>query len=924
MTVRAVAPSLLGRVAELELLDAVLDEAVVAGPRVVLCSGEAGAGKTALLRLFADRAADGGATVWWPRGLGRPGAPPFWMWQQVVAPHLFIDSPSMPADRAAIAERLAERLRPSSSDSPAVLVLDDLDRADGSSLATLPRVVRALGRSPVLLCCAYQSDARHSREWIATRDTLEAAAAAQLPLSGLAAEDVRRLLVASGLRAPGHDLLAQVLAVTGGNPLFVVELAWHLTRGRSDRSERPLPATLRDLVRHRLDALPPSVRSVLDAASIIGERFRVGDVARALALDPAACLDAVDAAARAGIVVALSTAESEFRHPLFREFVESGLRAAERTDLHRRVAQALEEAAGRPSGADLGVLAHHWAVAAAGGASAEATSWARRAADEAMRTHAYEEAERLYLVALDHAIGRSELDRASLLLASGAAALRGGHLAAARDACTSAVDSARGHRSHDLLARAALTLEPMGDPAWDGDIYSWCTAALADDRHDQTTQVRLLARLSQAASYLRLDEEADRTSADALRRAAHLNDPEARVDALIARQLVRSGPDDVEELGELADQMLAVGATTGRADLQMWGRLWRIDTYWYAGRLAAIAGETAGLQRCAEQAGGPYARWHLLSTRGQLALARAEFDEAERVFGEAVELMARIDHPAVHGASVAFGFLLGHHRGHPSELMDGSGWDFSTDVRWDLFSRLARAFVLVDNGELDEAAALYTRCGDPGEWAMPPAGGLVGLAIAARVATGIGALDDVANLRERLARYRGRFVAAAGGGSNFLGPVDLALGRCSASLGAADAARVELETAGRMCRAVGAPGFGVEADTELAAVHARGGDHASAALVARRALPMARILGMTPWADRLAPFAGADAEVGGLTAREREIASLVAAGLSNRAVADRLVISERTAQNHVQHILGKLGFANRAQIAVWASRRPNE
>ena len=47
---------------------------------------------------------------------------------------------------------------------------------------------------------------------------------------------------------------------------------------------------------------------------------------------------------------------------------------------------------------------------------------------------------------------------------------------------------------------------------------------------------------------------------------------------------------------------------------------------------------------------------------------------------------------------------------------------------------------------------------------------------------------------------------------------------------------------------------------------------------------------------------------------------MVADGLSNRAIADRLVISERTAQNHVQHILSKLGFTNRAQIAAWAIR----
>jgi DNA-binding NarL/FixJ family response regulator len=58
-----------------------------------------------------------------------------------------------------------------------------------------------------------------------------------------------------------------------------------------------------------------------------------------------------------------------------------------------------------------------------------------------------------------------------------------------------------------------------------------------------------------------------------------------------------------------------------------------------------------------------------------------------------------------------------------------------------------------------------------------------------------------------------------------------------------------------------------------------------------------------------------------LSPREREVARLVADGLSNREIAARLVISERTAQNHVQHILDKLGFANRAQVAAWAAGR---
>jgi ATP/maltotriose-dependent transcriptional regulator MalT len=58
-----------------------------------------------------------------------------------------------------------------------------------------------------------------------------------------------------------------------------------------------------------------------------------------------------------------------------------------------------------------------------------------------------------------------------------------------------------------------------------------------------------------------------------------------------------------------------------------------------------------------------------------------------------------------------------------------------------------------------------------------------------------------------------------------------------------------------------------------------------------------------------------------LTAREREIASLIADGLSNREIAEKLVISELTVDVHVKHILGKLGFRSRAQVAGWVARQ---
>ena len=86
-----------------------------------------------------------------------------------------------------------------------------------------------------------------------------------------------------------------------------------------------------------------------------------------------------------------------------------------------------------------------------------------------------------------------------------------------------------------------------------------------------------------------------------------------------------------------------------------------------------------------------------------------------------------------------------------------------------------------------------------------------------------------------------------------------------------------------------------------------------------------RALGMAAYAERAAALV---AELDGaegrpaLSPREAEVAALVAEGLTNRQIAERLVISERTAQNHVQHILTKLGFATRSQIAAWQRARP--
>ncbi len=110
------------------------------------------------------------------------------------------------------------------------------------------------------------------------------------------------------------------------------------------------------------------------------------------------------------------------------------------------------------------------------------------------------------------------------------------------------------------------------------------------------------------------------------------------------------------------------------------------------------------------------------------------------------------------------------------------------------------------------------------------------------------------------------------------------------------------------------------------ALLARGnpGDHDRAASNARDADSLVVALGMAAYADRtralIAQLDRTGVQPKALSPREAEVATLVADGLTNRQIAERLFISERTAQNHVQHILTKLGFATRSQIAAWRVR----
>jgi DNA-binding CsgD family transcriptional regulator len=949
---------LVGRERELAALVDHLESALAAHPRVVLCRGEPGIGKTRMAEELTVLAATRGVPTAWGLAAESSGAPPYWPWRQVLravsasvdvitiadklrltpdllrfAPEVF-DAPGdrgvsgSSEDRFRLFDAVARLLSDITASAPWVIVLDDAHRADYGSLLLLHHVVRTLARERLLVMVNH-------RDTEPVPDVL---------VTGLAREPVSRRIDLRGLTAPavgkqlaalvGHHIapaqVKRVHEVTGGNPFFVGEMGWALAAAGPAVSLLPIPPSVRQTINERLERLPPKSVQLLGAASIVGRQFPVEVLARMVGEPVLGCLGQLDEAVAAGLIEPTETAgEHRFVHVLLRDAIEAGLGSAERVELHRSAAEAVEERyAGRiePYLAD---LARHWAAAAVLGDRGRARSWIRRAAGEAVHRLAYEEGIQLYRLALD--VGGPELDDldcCQLLLALGAAQSLSGDHPGRLHTCRRAADLARAMARPDLVAEAALILDGGDRAEADQLVRRLCEEVLRWlDPQSSSLRARVAARLSSACTYLGDADAAARASEQALAVANQCGDRTAVVATLRARQLVRGDPDGAEERSDLAAQMLQIGREASDPEGQMWAHLWRIDVMFQRGDLAGVGRELHHLAWCVGEMGGPVARWQLLRCQAAHAQSQARFDEAIRLANE------RFTELLPYAAFVRNGLLsmAGHHIGPEASgsvtayALDGpaSARDFPT---FGAIYSLFPAYVLISAGQRAEAAGLYRALGPVAEWqpiqhAVTPV-----YALGIVVAAATGDTDDLGALRGLLGRYRGHHVASGAGVVAYGGPVELYLGIAARHLGLVDDAVADLDQARQACAANGAAGFHVEALVELAVALARRaghGDTARARSLAADAARRATTLGMAPFAARARQLADrlgrAPAEL--LTPREREVAELVAQGLTNREISARLYLSERTAQNHVQHILTKLDLPNRSQIAIWITSR---
>ncbi|MFE9453541.1 ATP-binding protein [Streptomyces sp. NPDC006739] len=802
---------------------------------------------------------------------------------------------------------------------PMVLAVEDLQWADEASLLMWRRLCRATVQLPLLVVGTCRS-VQGRTELEALRRDLRSRRGELVSLDQLSGAQVAEL---AGLLAQGEPgpMLTERLRSAAGNPLFVRELLDALTRvgaldfadGRVElkaggRDVREL-GELKDVIADRLASLSAEAGEALRAASLLGPEFSVTDLAAAVGCGAGSLLGVVEEALGAGVLESTG-ARLAFRHALLKEVLHESMPTALRTAFLRRAAQELVA-----SGASVERVAE-LILPVLGTAEDWEWEW------EWLVGNAERLAVRAPAVAaelLEHALryARTDDPRVPPLTAQLAALyFRVGPLDRAEELARTVL---RQPADHELIGRARWLLSIIGmrTGRYEHVVDNW-RAATADPRLEPVWGVRLLALVALARHVLGQIGRARLAMAEALAEGRKLGDPTAVGYALHAASVIRSWHGD--QAGALAlngEALTEIGNDPELVDLRLILLGKRVTELDVDGDRLQEAEQTLDHARSlAERVGATRLSMTLVQS-AERYYEHGRWDDALAVLDEVTELppLWRLTR---HGLMALISARRGQWQEAARQLdAPGSRTTPSAGPVAAAYLLLARALVSERVGRPGEAVKVLTELltttyehdlANHPEW-LPT---LVRTALAAddrQTAEAAALAARQANERRPRARTR----AAADWCSGLLdqNPVRLMavvdyhrtadrlpdLGAALEDLALVQAASGELDTARASF------GEAVAISTEL-----------GASWDARRAAARLRPWGLR--ADGRGLQARPASSWEALTVTERRVADLVAQGLSNPDIAARLLLSRRTVETHVSHILSKLQVRSRREVVA--------
>ncbi|WP_433421384.1 BTAD domain-containing putative transcriptional regulator [Microtetraspora malaysiensis] len=783
-----------GRDGELARLVSAAPHAGAGRFTVALIGGDAGAGKTTLVRQLATRL-DG-----WVSAVGgcpdSNATPPGWAWVEVLralikrrgageyaallAPLLDDAAPDSSDDEASGGFRLHRAvggyLSAVAREAPLLIVLEDLHWADEQTLALLRALPSLLAASRVLLVVTCREGELNDRQ----QDVLAALARlapVRVGLDGLDAASVAELVRATCVRDVDEEVVTAIVERTGGNPFFVKETV-RLFEAEADLSQ--VPSGVRDVLRRRIARLPAKAQQVLLQAAVIGRDVDV-DVLVDVSGDEDAVVDAVEAGLLAGLVTEPGPGMLRFDHDLVRDTIYSDASRLRRSRLHAAVASVIE----RRTPSDVAALAHHYEAAGSVETAAKAERYAGLAAEQAERRYAHREAASLWqraISAFDRARAGGVRERLELQLRVIRALALSGDMTAARAHRREAMDVALPLGDLELTARVAAALavphkgiaRDLTRTAW--EIVDVTEKALVElPPGEQTLRASLLATLA-----LELEGSATQRGYQASLEAEELarssGDPALLAMALSGRLRQSYTMTQVDERETIGRELLRVGAESGQISVRTLAHLVLLECAAARGDFAEADSHLAQAERLGRQydlpAPAAVGAWYA----GQRLMISGDYAGAERAYRNAARLTARAgmlegrqDLPLI--AS----FCLHLVRGRADEMVEPLGEAHQRGAKWTLD---AYALALASAGHMKDARAVATTR-EPVRTDY-----LYELALIWRALAGI-LLSDTARMREaydRLVPFRDR-IAGAGTGVVALWPVARTLGDLAVRLG---------------------------------------------------------------------------------------------------------------------------------------------
>jgi DNA-binding CsgD family transcriptional regulator len=898
---------IVGREAELASINAFIDE-TEAGAAALVLEGEAGVGKSTLWGAAVEHARVRGLTVLSSRpaeaerGLGNVGLGDLLegviddVLAALLTPRrralqvalLREEVSGEPVDRRTLAVAVHDALQLLSDRGPTLIAVDDVQWLDPSSSGALGFALRRLEGRPVLLLLTRRlAEGGHQSE---LERALPPDRVCRLIIGPLSVGALHRFLRDRLQRSLPRQTLLRIHERSGGNPFFALELASVLPADVDPLQPLPVPETVEEVVGARISALPAAVREALALAAA------VGTASESLLKRAGVATDALDAAVSAR-VVECESGMIRFTHPLLSSVLYDDLGEERRRAVHARIAEVAEEPVLR---------ARHLALST-DTPDADIACFLDDAATLASDRGAPADTAELAEHALRLTPGDQADERRRRALAAAYAHLAAGEWTRARSITTDLLAGTRGPlRAEALLVRAefehddlAVPLleeavrEAASHPALQALIHIRLAAAerfrkgfagalegtraalaLADRVDDDVLRFKALAQMSWLGGMVG-HAEAPAYRARALDVATASGDARLlrEANALMWRMLIDSGSIDAaratleqehrewQERDELFDAQVLWELS--------WLELW-------AGRWERAAAHAARARDISLQYGVEKNQDYIPSAwvavhRGQLELARQEAERGLKLCEEQIGfypplLQAVPGLVALWSGDAATGADCLEKADRQAQVL---GWG-SPDARpW----TADYAEALLELGRVDEAVRVIDR------WEAD--------------ATRLGRDRVLANVT----RCRGLVAAARG---------------------VQDEATSSLELAVAQHREVGDVFGRARALLALGMILRRARQKRAAREAIGAALVDFEDLGAATWVERardeLGRIGGRTREEG-LTAAERRVAVLVAAGRTNREVAAQLFLGERTVAGHLTRVYAKLGVRSRTELA---------